>query len=194
MPSRLRGAGRKRAGGGTELVGARAGARPIDEGDRSPGRRILTSALAALVLGAGLLAGGCGGGGEGTGAARAATGVTAASSPAEVVLAYLGALQAGDVAMARALLTDRFAEETDRAVDSWFRQEVRFAQVAIGAPVSARGTATAMRYARSVNVPVRFDLIQAAPVSLPNGPTVWGFTLGRDRGSEPWRIDGAGRG
>jgi hypothetical protein len=52
-----------------------------------------------------------------------------------------------------------------------------------------------MRNARSVNVPVRFDLIQAAPgPDLPDGPTVWGFILGRDRGSEPWRIDGAGRG
>jgi hypothetical protein len=51
-----------------------------------------------------------------------------------------------------------------------------------------------MRYARSVNVPVKFDLTQAAPSSLPNGPTVWGFTLGRDAESEPWRIDGEGRG
>ena len=39
------------------------------------------------------------------------------------------------------------------------------------------------------------DLIQAAPgPDLPDGSTVWGFILGRDRGSEPWRIDGAGRG
>lgn len=162
-----------------------------------PRRTAVRAALAAaLIVLIALLATACGDD-EGTAAGdptAVATTAPAPESPAAVVTAYLSAVQDGDVEAARALATDRFAEETDAAQDSWFHQDVAFADIALGDPEPAGGSATASRFADAVYVPARFDLTQSAPDSLPNGATVWGFTLGRNSDADPWRIDGAGRG
>lgn len=149
---------------------------------------------AALIVVVALVATACG---DDDGAAAGSTGATTTApsleSPTAVVTAYLSALQAGDIDAARALTTDRFAEETDAAEDSWYHQDVQFSNISLGDPEKASGSATASRFANAVYVPARFDLTQSDPVSLPNGATVWGFTLGRSSDTEPWKIDGSGR-
>lgn len=140
--------------------------------------------LVALSL---LLAAGCSASDVPSGAATAPRG-----TPEAVVLDYLEAVAAGDRATVRELSSPAFDERMAAAADSWYSQEVTFTDIALGERRDADGSGTATRFAQVVHIPVAFDIEQERDLSLPNGETVWGFTLGRQDDTEPWVIDDMG--
>ena len=56
-------------------------------------------------------------------------------------------------------------------------------------PIPERGAGTAAEgYRQVVFVPVQFTLRQRQAMSMPDGPTVWGYLLARNKDTERWLI------
>ena len=143
---------------------------------------------AAVVLLPCLLAG-CG---SATSDARHVALPAAGAPPARVVAAYVAALDAHDVATAKALMTPRFRQLVEHQVDSWFTNTVSIRRLKTGAPYAVPGVGSSVRRRFVRYVPVQFDLEQRRQVSMRNGPTVWGYVLVRDRPPGRWLVDGVG--
>ncbi|MBG0827537.1 hypothetical protein HS041_07145 [Planomonospora sp. ID67723] len=107
------------------------------------------------------------------------------ASPQAVVSAYIDAINAHDSAAGRKLSTPSFAERQESLFD-----DAKFSHVRIGAPRPERDYAAPDdgSYREAVYVPVEFVLRHSDEGSMPNGPTVWGYTLVRADAGRPWRI------
>ncbi len=141
---------------------------------------LVTAGLAAAALTA------CGGSpGDTTSPESAAVG--AATSPEDVVRAYLGALQEHDEPTATSLTTQPYAGRDDWAADP---PSIENVEVSAAMVESTTGTA-AEGHAQAVFVPVTSDL-RGGDGTMPGGSTSWGYVLVRDSDSEAWRIADAG--
>ncbi|MCI2239217.1 hypothetical protein MO973_10575 [Paenibacillus sp. TRM 82003] len=148
---------------------------------------LVAVALSAVVLPA------CGGSPGDTLAPGAAT-VDASTSPEDVVRTYLGALQGGHQAAAASLTTQPYSGRDQWAADPPTIEDVEVSEAITQPTTGAEGAAGeghAQEHAQAVFVPVTFEL-HGADVSMPDGPTAWGYLLVRDGGAEAWRIADAG--
>ncbi|MEV4455965.1 DUF4829 domain-containing protein [Microbispora sp. NPDC049633] len=117
------------------------------------------------------------------------------ASPRQVVAAYLDAINAHDVEAGRRLSTRRFAEREENVTGSLFDDaELSDVKIEVPRPEPGYGSRNGGRHREAVYVPVSFTLRHSDDVSMPNGPTVWGYVLVRAGEDEPWRIDDAGVG
>ncbi|WP_067485179.1 DUF4829 domain-containing protein [Actinomadura hibisca] len=152
--------------------------------------KIIVRGGVPLLLSASLLAG-CGGDGQ--------THVKlppAGAPPQEVVTAYVAAINAHDKKTGRALSTAHFGKlETTEVADSLFN-DAKLSDLKVSAPIPEQGyeSPDGKQYAQVVKVPVTFDLKQKTEVSMPNGPTAWGYLLVRESLTGPWRINDHGNG
>ena len=149
---------------------------------RGPSAQVLSAVVVAMVL---LLVGGCGNGPE-----RHVALPSAGASPQDVVRAYVNALDAHDIDTARALLTSEHSKDVKGQTDSWFSNVRSIADLSISAPVteSGRSDTAAKGYRFVVYVPVEFTLRQRHQVSMPDGPTNWGYLLARNTDTTRWLI------
>jgi len=131
---------------------------------------------------------GCGGSPAQTGSSAPAP-VTSSTSPEDVVRSYLGALQRHDESAATSLTTAPYSGRDDWAADP---PSIADVQVSAGFSQSPAGTA-GQGHAEAVFVPVTFTL-HGGDVSMPDGPTSWGYLLVPDGDVQPWRIADAGVG
>jgi hypothetical protein len=122
---------------------------------------------------------------------------TSASPPSaqQVVSAYIDALNAHDIALAKTYLTAQHAAEVASETDSWFFNVASITNVVIGsdAPRSAFG-GPATGYSEIVQVGVRFTLEQYHAVSMSNGVNDWSYILVRNSDHDPWLIADEGMG
>lgn len=115
------------------------------------------------------------------------------ASPEEVVHSFIEAIDAGDEEVGRMLVAD------DRwsRLQPWFRSSLtgRHPQIsdlvirdvtAFTSSMPAAGTA-AEGYRQGVSVGVTFTLTNADE-SMHDGPTTWGYVLGRNSDDDGWRI------
>ena len=125
------------------------------------------------------------------------------ASPEVVVAAYIAALDAGDCETAKALVVPSSHESTQW----WCSQVASMSNATVAAPVrepaELSGSANLQSSGESeasrevVNVRVTFDFKRrpfAWDISLPDGPTNWGYGLQRVSPGEPWRIFSGGHG
>ncbi|WP_066074244.1 hypothetical protein [Frankia sp. EI5c] len=114
----------------------------------------------------------------------------AAASPAEVVSAYVRALNQHDIDTARQFHSAQHAATVGAELDSWFRNVISITDLNIGQSITRNGDqgSLAAGYRQVVHVPVNFTLLQEVPESLPNGHVIWGYLLARDSGDQPWLI------
>ena len=112
------------------------------------------------------------------------------ASPQRVVTAYVAALNAHDVRAARALLTPAHARRVESAADSWFTDVKSITHLRLSRPTIDTSNPRSMRAV----VGVRFVLDQYQQESMPNGPTVWTYTLVRHGPNHRWLIDDEGMG
>jgi hypothetical protein len=131
---------------------------------------------AALALGL-LLLGACGSGGE-------VAMPPDDASPQEVVRTYVEAINEGDVDTARQLLTPQRAKNVGAQADSFFDNVNSITKLELLPERPEFGS----DYKFAVKIPVTFDLDQKEEMSMPDGPTDWGYLLGRNATNEPWRI------
>ncbi len=125
------------------------------------------------------------------------------ASPEQVVAAYMEALDAGDCETAKALVIPSSHESTQR----WCSQVASMsdatvaaadpepAELSSSANLQSSGESAASR--EMVDVRVTFDFRRrpfAWDISLPDGPTSWGYGLQRESPAEPWRIFAEGNG
>jgi hypothetical protein len=110
------------------------------------------------------------------------------------VAAYVSALDAHDIVTARALLTPAHARVVQGAADSWFRNVVSIKQLQMNKPFKDPYDARHLHYNHCVGMGVSFALEQHQVMSMPNGPTVWGYTLCRNSRGRRWRIADEGTG
>ena len=116
----------------------------------------------------------------------------AGATPAMVVRAYVSALDAGDEAAARRLMTPRFLRLVDGQTGGWFTNVESIRDLRVGRPILVtRGLTSTRRHRRVVYVPVEFDLTMENPSlsGFLNGPNHWGYVLVRDTPDERWRVD-----
>jgi len=125
------------------------------------------------------------------------------ASPEQVVAAYMEALDAGDCETAKALVIPSSHESTQ-----WWCSQVASmsdatvaaavpepAELSSSANLQSSGESAASR--EVVDVRVTFDFRRrpfAGDISLPDGPTHWGYFLQRGSPEEPWRIFSEGNG
>ena len=116
------------------------------------------------------------------------------ATPEQVVTAYLDALNAHDCDTAEAVTTD---DATDSA-ESWCRKVTSLTNVDVRDHLTERPEFSGRSAPDEVaTVPVTFDLdwrIFHGDVSMPEGPTTWGYRLVRDSPDSPWRIFDQGNG
>lgn len=131
-----------------------------------------------------LLAGACG-----TSEVRPAptTARSIPSTPEEVLLAYLAAIDRNDVRTARRHLTPAHAAIVERQRDSWFTNVESLTDVHLRTvePDPAGGG--------NVRILAAFVLKQKEVMSFPDGANTWGFVLRRDAAGS-WLIDSEGMG
>lgn len=115
--------------------------------------------------------------------------------PTTVVRSYLSALNAHDVATAKALLQPHWRAIVTGEDDSPLTNIRNITNVRVGTPQPELPTLRGP-YKRweTVYVPVRFDLQQYRVVSMRNGRTSWGYVVGRPDSVSPWRIVNEGVG
>jgi hypothetical protein len=109
------------------------------------------------------------------------------ASPATVVRAYLAALNAHDRSTAVRLLAPRHRAIVETEIDSPLTNIRSITHIRIGTVSPQGGQGPDARF-EIVDVSVRFDLSQYRAESMPNGPTDWGYLVGRAHASYPWRI------
>jgi hypothetical protein len=116
-------------------------------------------------------------------------------SAQQVVSAYIAALNAHDVALAKTYLTTQHAAEVAAEVDSWFVNTRSITDVTVGsdAPRAAFG-GPATGYSQIVQVGVQFTLAQYHAESMPNGRNVWSYILVRNSDHDRWLIADEGMG
>jgi hypothetical protein len=117
----------------------------------------------------------------------------AGAPPAQVVRAYVGALDRGDRDALRELSTEHYA---DRAA-GWLPnlEGIRLLR-AERVLLDVDGVGSSRRHPEVVHVLVQLDLDLADPAAsgfATDGPTPWGYILVRDAPGDPWRIDDEGR-
>ncbi|MGH3333851.1 MAG: hypothetical protein ACRDPJ_21370 [Nocardioidaceae bacterium] len=117
------------------------------------------------------------------------------ATPADVVRAYVDALDAHDFDTAGRLLT---SESVEQVRDTWFEDVDRITDVQIGTTRAEEPRWTGHDEDEQVmRVPVTFDLrwrLLHNDGSLQEGPTAWGYLLVRGSDAEPWRIFDQGMG
>ena len=112
----------------------------------------------------------------------------ATASPEAVVRAYVAAVNRHDETAAYALTTASRAATARSAVDG-VRNVVSISDLMIDDPRSENAAGTAAQgYREVVFVPVTFTVHQRRVASRPDGRTVWGYVLVRNRDTDPWRI------
>ena len=109
------------------------------------------------------------------------------ASPATVVRTYLLALNAHDRSTAEKLLAPGHRTVVEREVDSPLTDVRGITHIQIGT-VSRQAGQGPYAHWDIVDVVVHFDLSQYHSESMPNGPTDWGYLVGRAQPSDPWRI------
>ncbi len=125
------------------------------------------------------------------------------ASPELVVAAYMEALDSHDCETAQALVT---APKRD-SVDLWCRTVASITDATVTAqptepsglpgPTNLSSSAESATSWEVVNVSVTFDVkhrLFHSDISLPDGPTTWGYVLQRASSEEPWRIFDEGNG
>lgn len=125
------------------------------------------------------------------------------ASPELVVAAYMEALDSHDCETAQALVTASKRDSTDL----WCREVASMTHTTVSAhttePSEISGSqdfvssAEAATSREVVTVSVTFDVkhrLFHPDVSLPDGPTAWGYVLQRTSSTEPWRIFDEGNG
>jgi hypothetical protein len=119
------------------------------------------------------------------------------ASAAEVVRAYVAALNQHDVALASSMLTAQHLHTVKSEADSWFTNVKTITAVRIGTPVTeptGGGGDLASGYREAVRVPVTFTLQQKHAESMPNGVSDWGYLLVRNTDAQRWEIADEGMG
>ncbi|MEP7089357.1 MAG: hypothetical protein ABI776_04550 [Nocardioidaceae bacterium] len=120
---------------------------------------------------------------------------SAAASPAEVVRAYVGALDAHDFGTAARLLTPA---ERKRVARTWFPDVDRLTHLEIGTVVPERPQFSGHnRRTQVIDVPAGFDMtyrFRHPDASLPRGHVRWTYRLSRTSDERPWRIFDQGAG
>jgi hypothetical protein len=116
------------------------------------------------------------------------------ASPQRVVAAYVAALDAHDIPTARALLTPAHARVVEGEGDSWFRNVVSITNLHMNRPYNDAYDARQRHYRFGVSIGVQFVLQQHRAMSMPNGPTVWGYILVRNSRRQRWLIADEGSG
>lgn len=112
------------------------------------------------------------------------------ASPAEVVAAYLAALDAHDCATARRL-------SRDGSADLWCRDVLHLTHVRISSPFAEDPSWSGRQGGQVVDVPAAFDLdwrLFHDDGTVPEGPMTWSYLVERDSDAGPWRIGDEGEG
>jgi hypothetical protein len=153
-------------------------------------------ASAAMVLG---LVTACGTAGHEAGPPSHATAVAPPgnASAADVVRAYVAALNRHDVGVAASMLTAEHLHTVRSEVDGWFTNIKTITAVRVGTAVvenTGGGGDLAAGYRQAMRVPVTFTLQQKHVESMPNGVSDWGYLLVRNTDAQPWRIADEGMG
>ena len=111
------------------------------------------------------------------------------AAPATIVATYLRALGAHDTTVAEALLEPRWRTSVQHEVDSPLTDTRSITNIKLGAPQRAGESANGPYEGwQTVYVPATFELRQYHADSMPDGPTDWGYVVGRRTPHEPWRI------
>lgn len=113
-----------------------------------------------------------------------------ASTPEQVVTAYIAALQHHDADAAHALV----APGAEGVADTWLDDTPEIRDVTVSPAVAQDPTGSpAAEYRSSLYVPVQFTL-HGGDGSMQEGRNGWGYLLVRNADTEPWRIvdDGVG--
>jgi hypothetical protein len=117
------------------------------------------------------------------------------ASAQDVVRAYVAAVNAHDLDTAKRLLTPRWAATVAKQNDGWFTNLVSITDLTVADPMpQAAADSSRLDYRDVTYVPVEFTLRQRNQDSMPDGHTVWGFTLARNSATERWLIDNEGVG
>jgi hypothetical protein len=103
------------------------------------------------------------------------------ASPAQVVEAYLEAIQVGNCTVLSQLATRNQAER------AWCGKGLTVSRITIGDPVPDPGSIASREFEQAVYVPVRFD-VQGGADSVESGMRDWGYVLVRDAAVQQWRI------
>ncbi|BEP15045.1 hypothetical protein acdb102_33560 [Acidothermaceae bacterium B102] len=119
------------------------------------------------------------------------------ASAADVVRAYVGALNRHDVALASTLVTAEHLHIVKSEADSWFTNVKSITALHVGTAVAestSGGGDLAAGYRQAMRVPVTFTLQQKHAESMPDGVSDWGYLLVRNADAEPWLIADEGMG
>jgi hypothetical protein len=116
------------------------------------------------------------------------------ANPQGVIAGYVAAINAHDLTTARALLTPTHAQLVEREPDGWFTNIVSVTALKINRPFNDPLDARQRHYRYAVGMGVTFDLKQHQVMSMPNGPTVWGYILVRNSRTQRWLIADEGTG
>lgn len=103
------------------------------------------------------------------------------ASPAQVVRAYLDAIQAGNCTVLSQLATRNQAER------AWCGKGLTISRITIGEPAPDPGSIASREFEQAVYVPVRLD-VQGGADSVESGMRDWGYVLVRDAAVQQWRI------
>jgi hypothetical protein len=105
------------------------------------------------------------------------------ASPEDVVRVYLTARNAGDVDTVNAIVVHDYMR-LSRSDRRWVVGDI---DISPATPEGLQGT-RAEGWAQAVRVDVNFTTRQAPDMTIPVGPTAWGYLLVRNADSERWRI------
>jgi hypothetical protein len=126
------------------------------------------------------------------GATPAPLSATAALAAQALVRDYVAAVNRHDQPAVFALMTAEHAQVVRSASDG-LANVVSITDLALQTPRPSGGPGTgAAGYREAVFVPVTFTLHQHQAMSMPDGPTVWGYLLVRNNDTDPWRITDEG--
>lgn len=110
------------------------------------------------------------------------------ATPAQVVTAYLDALNVHDCETAETVMT----QEAKASARSWCKKVARLTDVVVGDHFAERPTYSGRSDSDEVvYVPVTFNLnwrLFHNDVSMDEGSTTWGYLLVRRSADSPWRI------